>query len=49
MNNRFSKTPEPPYYAVIFTNQLSKNDEGYHHMGEKNVRNGFRTTGLFGR
>ena len=35
MNDRFSKTPEPPYYAVIFTNQLSENDAGYHRMGEK--------------
>jgi len=26
MNERFSKTPEPPYYAVIFTNQLSQDD-----------------------
>lgn len=35
MNNRFSKTPEPPYYAVIFTNQLSEEDEGYEAMGNK--------------
>ncbi len=34
MSNRFSKTPEPPYYAVIFTNQLSDDDAGYAEMGE---------------
>ncbi|WP_120501817.1 antibiotic biosynthesis monooxygenase [Roseovarius sp. EL26] len=35
MNDRFTKTPEPPYYAVIFTNQLSENDGGYETMGNK--------------
>ena len=34
MTDRFSKTPEPPYYAVIFTNQLSDDDAGYAEMGE---------------
>lgn len=29
----FSKTPEPPYYAVIFTSTLGDNDEGYDAMG----------------
>jgi len=35
MNERFSKTPEPPYYAVIFTSQLSENDAGYEQMGKR--------------
>ncbi|MFT5894113.1 MAG: heme-degrading monooxygenase HmoA [bacterium] len=35
MNDRFSKTPKPPYYAVIFTNQLSDDDQGYEQMGQK--------------
>jgi len=35
MKSRFANTPEPPYYAVIFTNQLSDNDVGYQSMGEK--------------
>lgn len=30
----FAKTPEPPYYAVIFTSTL-KNEEGYIAMAEK--------------
>ena len=29
----FSKTPEPPYYAVIFTSTLGDSDEGYDAMG----------------
>lgn len=35
MNSRFASTPKPPYYAVIFTNQLSDNDAGYENMGAK--------------
>jgi heme-degrading monooxygenase HmoA len=34
MTARFSKTPEPPYYAVIFSSQLSQDDAGYAEMGE---------------
>lgn len=29
----FSKTPEPPYYAVIFTSTPGDSDEGYDAMG----------------
>ncbi|MFD0859850.1 antibiotic biosynthesis monooxygenase family protein [Roseovarius aquimarinus] len=29
----FARTPEPPYYAVIFTNLLSSDDAGYAAMG----------------
>ncbi|MCP5181392.1 MAG: antibiotic biosynthesis monooxygenase [Pseudomonadales bacterium] len=29
MSKPFASTPPPPYYAVIFTNQLSSNDHGY--------------------
>lgn len=29
MPNRFAAMPEPPYYAVIFANQLSDQPEGY--------------------
>ncbi|MGH1576853.1 antibiotic biosynthesis monooxygenase family protein [Planktotalea sp.] len=35
MNDRFAKTPQPHYYAVIFTNQLSEDDAGYAEMGAK--------------
>ncbi|MFX0546826.1 antibiotic biosynthesis monooxygenase family protein [Roseovarius sp. S1116L3] len=30
----FARTPQPPYYAVIFTNLLSQDDAGYATMGE---------------
>ncbi len=35
LNERFANTPEPPYFAVIFTNKLSSSDEGYAAMGER--------------
>lgn len=34
-DDRFARTPEPPYYAVIFTSLLSEMDAGYQAMGEK--------------
>lgn len=34
MPDGFSKTPNPPYYAVIFTSRLGKNDQGYEAMGQ---------------
>jgi heme-degrading monooxygenase HmoA len=30
-----SKTPEPPYYAVIFTSTLNEESEGYAEMADK--------------
>ncbi|WGI20702.1 antibiotic biosynthesis monooxygenase [Amylibacter sp. IMCC11727] len=35
--SRFAPLPEPPYYAVIFTAQLSDNTTGYGPMSEKMV------------
>ncbi|HQU83368.1 MAG TPA: antibiotic biosynthesis monooxygenase [Pyrinomonadaceae bacterium] len=29
-----AKTPEPPYYAVIFTSFLTENTDGYAEMGD---------------
>jgi len=34
MKHRFAQTPEPPYYAVIFTNRLASKHDGYEEMGE---------------
>jgi len=31
----FAKTPQPPYYAVIFTSQRRPGDDGYAAMAEK--------------
>jgi heme-degrading monooxygenase HmoA len=33
--SKISKTPEPPYYAVIFTSQRTEGDNGYEQMGER--------------
>lgn len=30
-----ARTPEPPYYAVVFTSQLALEDEGYGEMAAK--------------
>ena len=30
-----ARTPQPPYYAVIFTNELSSNTEGYEAMADR--------------
>ena len=32
-----AKTPEPPYYAVIFTSHLTETNRGYSAMAEKMV------------
>ena len=32
MNAGIAKTPEPPYYAVIFTSQRTEGDDGYEAM-----------------
>ena len=34
MDTRFAKTPAPPYYAVIFTNRLAPDHEGYGEMAD---------------
>jgi heme-degrading monooxygenase HmoA len=33
--NGSAKTPQPPYYAVIFTSQRTEGDKGYGKMAEK--------------
>ena len=33
--DRFAPLPDPPYYAVIFTNLLSEDDFGYAQMATK--------------
>jgi heme-degrading monooxygenase HmoA len=35
MQNSFAKTPEPPYYAVIFTSQRTEHDRGYAEMAQR--------------
>jgi heme-degrading monooxygenase HmoA len=33
--NRIASTPEPPYFAVIFTSQRADGENGYGAMAEK--------------
>ena len=44
----FSKTPEPPYYAVIFTSHLADDDDGYDAMGRLMVELAERQPGYLG-
>ncbi|NVJ86053.1 MAG: antibiotic biosynthesis monooxygenase [Algoriphagus sp.] len=41
-------TPSPPYYAVIFTNYLSENQDGYHEMAERMVELAEKQSGYLG-
>ena len=44
----FAKTPEPPYYAVIFTSQRSEADRGYDQMAERMVQLAAKQPGFLG-
>ncbi len=44
----FSNTPEPPYYAVIFTSTLGDNDDGYDAMGQALVELADQQPGFLG-
>lgn len=37
MPSRFAPLPKPPYYAVIFANQLADTPDGYAEMADKMV------------
>jgi heme-degrading monooxygenase HmoA len=41
-------TPEPPYYAVIFTSQRTAGDQGYAAMAERMVALGSGQPGFLG-
>lgn len=43
-----ARTPEPPYYAVIFTSKRSEGDRGYAAMAERMVDLGSRYDGFLG-
>ncbi|WP_086480593.1 antibiotic biosynthesis monooxygenase family protein [Oceanospirillum sanctuarii] len=43
-----AQTPEPPYYAVIFTNQRTEGDEGYGAMAERMVELAAEQPGFLG-
>lgn len=44
----FANTPEPPYYAVIFTSTLSDDDQGYAAMAERMVELAAEQPGFLG-
>jgi heme-degrading monooxygenase HmoA len=44
----FAKTPEPPYYAVVFTSQRTAVDDGYGAMGDRMVELAAQQPGFLG-
>jgi heme-degrading monooxygenase HmoA len=45
---KFAKTPEPPYYAVIFSSQRPGEDNGYSQIAEGIVELASRQPGFLG-
>ena len=43
-----AKTPEPPYYAVIFTSQRTEGDRGYGKMADKMLELASQQKGFLG-
>lgn len=43
-----AKTPEPPYYAVIFASQRTEGDRGYEKMADKMVELASQQKGFLG-
>ncbi|MBS4215036.1 antibiotic biosynthesis monooxygenase family protein [Neobacillus rhizophilus] len=43
-----AKTPEPPYYAVIFASQRTEGDRGYGKMADKMVELASQQKGFLG-
>ncbi len=48
MLSDFACTPEPPYYAVIFTSQRTEGDCGYEEMANKMVKLALEQPGCLG-
>nr|WP_321458141.1 antibiotic biosynthesis monooxygenase [uncultured Cohaesibacter sp.] len=48
MPDRFAKTPEPPYYAVIFSSRLKVDHEGYDAMGDAMAELALKQPGCIG-
>lgn len=44
----FAQTPEPPYYAVIFTNQRTTGDDGYAEAADRMVELAAQQPGFLG-
>lgn len=48
MPNTIATTPQPPYYAVIFTSLRTEGDRGYGHMAERMVTLAAQQPGFLG-
>jgi heme-degrading monooxygenase HmoA len=48
MNAEFASTPEPPYYAVIFSSRRTAVDDGYGLMADRMVELAARQPGFLG-
>lgn len=46
--NKFANTPNPPYYAVIFTSIRSEVDEGYPEISKRLLKELARQSGFLG-
>jgi heme-degrading monooxygenase HmoA len=46
--SEIAKTPEPPYYAVIFTSHRTKGDNGYGEIAERMVNLASQQPGFLG-
>ncbi|SPF76363.1 hypothetical protein ALP8811_01367 [Aliiroseovarius pelagivivens] len=46
--SRFAPLPDPPYYAVIFTNQMTSTVRGYDQMADKMVELAQKQDGFIG-
>ena len=48
MPDGFASTPEPPYYAVIFTSQRTEADDGYEAMAQAMYELALKQPGCLG-
>ena len=48
MSDAIAKTPEPPYYAVIFTSLRTEGDRGYGNMADRMVELASEQPGFLG-
>ena len=46
--SEIASTPNPPYYAVIFSNHRTEGDNGYAHMAERMVELASEQPGFLG-
>lgn len=44
----FAHTPKPPYYAVIFTSEISDRADGYRELADRMVELAAQQTGFLG-